>query len=188
MDYYSYKPLVSLDRPLLITGVPGTDVTGITRMVGSFTGLGVLLTDRKLAHALEHHPDRLTAQDKHDERWSWEKRLLEAAFAGGPVLVAMGSHSLFRARALDWLKTRAHTVYVREPHERVLERVVQDIAKKPDKHWLLTRGEVVDPSRVLVELAQHDAVLQGCHQVFDAQRGASHGIARDLLERLDLSA
>ena len=132
-EYYSYKPLAKLDRPLVLLGVPGTDINAIARMVSSFTGLGVLLVERKLMHATEHHPDRWTTEGRHSERWDQELRLLRAAFSATKPVVGMHSHSVLRLGALRWLKENARTVYVREPGERVLERVTADAAKGPEE-------------------------------------------------------
>ena len=185
MDYYSYKPLVTLDRPLVLTGVPGTDVTGITRMVGSFTGLPVLLMERKLSHALEHHPDRYTAEGRHADRWASEKRLLDAAFSASRPVVAMPSQSVLRMGALGWLADHADTVYVQESLEVVLARVA---AAPVEKHWLLTRGEPLDRALAAREITSHASALDACPRRLTATKVESHGIAREIIAALGLDS
>lgn len=185
--YYSYKPLVSIDRPLVLLGVPGTDINAIARMVASFTGLPVLLVERKLMHAVEHHPDRWTAEGRHSERWDQELRLMRATFSAVRPVVGVHSHSALRLGALRWLNENARTVYVREPAEQVLARIEADIAKDPTRHWVLTGGDPLDPAKVIAELTRHQAVLDGCHHALDATGATPHGIAWGLLEPLGLS-
>ena len=38
-DYYSYAPLVRLDRALIVLALPGTELTAIVKMLGSFSGV-----------------------------------------------------------------------------------------------------------------------------------------------------
>ena len=185
-EYYSYKPLVTLDRPLVLLGVPGTDINAIARMVSSFTGAPVLLVERKLMHANEHHPDRWTTEGRHSERWDQELRLLRAAFSKLRPVVGLHSHSILRLGALRWLNENARTVYVREPIQAVLDRIEADVAKDPTRHWVLTGGEAVNPARVRAELARHEAALAAAQVTLDAPGTTPHAIAWSILEPLGL--
>ena len=185
--YYSTHPLVTLERPVVFTALPGTPLVGIVRMVSGLTGVRALAVDRKLAHVHGHHPDRWTALGEHEVRWGEERAMLAAAFSAVSPLVALSSHSLVRQGALEWLRPRARTVYVREPPARAVERMAWDIERDPHQHWVFTRGAPLLPDAVQGELAAHDAVLAGCEVVVDARRPTAHGIALDLLDPLGLS-
>ncbi len=186
-SYYSYRPLVTLDAPVVFTALPGTPLDRIVRMVAGLTGLRPLLVDRRLSHVAGHHPDQWTATGEHHVRWEQERAMLAAAFSAVQPVVALASHSLVRQAALPWLRERARTVYVREPVDRVVARMGSEVARDPHRHWVFTRGAGLDARAVRAELEAHDAVLAGCDQVEQAVRDTPHGIAIDLLEPLGLA-
>lgn len=49
-DYYSYEPTLSLPRPLVITGHPGSDLREVAYDLAALTGLGVHDLDHRIAH------------------------------------------------------------------------------------------------------------------------------------------
>lgn len=185
-DYYSYKPLVRLSHPLVLLGLPGTQLTAVVKMLGSFSGVRPILTDRLLGHELGFLPDKYTAQQEHEARWEAEQDVLTRQLSDGPGLIAFSSWSVVHQPALPWLKDRAEVVYLREPPEVVVDRVTADVAEDPKTHWLLAQGNAVDPKRLFPTLAAHDAVLSRAGRVLAADGVQSHAIAFGLLGPLGL--
>lgn len=185
-DYYSYAPLVRLDRALIVLALPGTELTAIVKMLGSFSGVVPVLTDRSLSHELGYLPDKLTAEGRHDERWSLERRLLQRALGEGYPVVAFSSYSAVHADALPWLAKRGTTIYLREDRDVIVNRVTEAVAQDHKRHWLLAQGEPVVPAKVNRLLDAHDAVLRRCERTLDAPGLESHAIAYGLLEPLGL--
>lgn len=185
-DYYSYKPRVRLERPLVITALPGTELTAIVKMLGSYSGVVPLLVDRELSHLLGHQPGKFTAEENHEQRWSQERGLLSKAFKANRPVVAFPSFSAVHANALPWLMQRADTVYLRESRSHIIQRVGREVAKDSTRHWLLVQGSPMDMNAVNQTLDEHEHALLRCARVLDAPALESHAIAYQLLRELGL--
>lgn len=185
-DYYSYKPRVRLTRPLILTALPGTELTAIVKMVGSYTGVLPLLVDRELSHILGHQPDKFTAEAKHEDRWRMERGLLTKAFSSATPVVAFSSYSMVHANALPWLRERGDTVFLREDRTPIVRRVGREVAKDATRHWLLVQGAPMDLNHVHHTLDEHVAAVGRCDRVVDVVGHESHAIAYQLLKQLGL--
>ena len=159
----------------------------VTRMLQSFTGLPVILTERKLSHELGYRPDKLTASEDHGTRWERERALIEASLSGKPMLIGLPAHSLLHTDALGWLAARTRLVYLRENPASAIDRIVQQSGSDPHKHWLLTRGEPFDVGRLRSHLSAAGRTLEQCPEVLDIAGQEAHRIAWNLLEPLGLA-
>lgn len=58
-DYYDYEPIATLQRPVAITGHPGSGLREIVYDLGALTGLTVHDLDHRIAHEVGRSPRQL---------------------------------------------------------------------------------------------------------------------------------
>lgn len=138
-DYYSYKPLVRLDRPVAIVGLPGSNPVQTTRVVTMLTGLEAVLLPRRVAHAVGMDPEGLLLGHRDDELHAAELVEIERALAKrSPPVIALGPQTLQDPACAAALR-KVMLVHLRQTVSEALDAIQRDMATDPRKHQHLNR-------------------------------------------------
>lgn len=138
-DYYSYKPLVTLDRPVALVGLPGCNAMQTARVATMITGLGTLLLPRAVAHRLSMDVEGLLIQNRDDELHATERELLQRAMdERTPKVIALGPTTTDDPGCLALLE-RTRIVHLVQTIPEALHNLQNDMVEDPRKHQHLKR-------------------------------------------------
>ena len=134
-DYYSYRPRVKLDRPVVIVGFAGCRPMQTARVAAMLTGLETVMLPHQVTHHLTRHPEALLLQGEHELLHDAELLLLtKAAQKRSPPLIAMGFTTLQDPRCAGWVAQHALLVHLRQTLEEAVRSIAAERATDPRKH------------------------------------------------------
>ena len=103
-DYYSYAPLVRLQKPLLLCGLPGADVAMTARVATMLTGLQLVSVDRRVEHLASNAAELVEFREGREQRLALEEQVIaEALGRRSPPVIAASPVTLTSASLVDRL-------------------------------------------------------------------------------------
>ena len=159
-DYYSYKPLVTLPRPLVIVGGPGARVGKTCRAMNLLTAMPFAWVERRMAHALGGDAQGLELQEGPAAFAAAAREVMREVFGrSSSHLVAAPHHAVVDSGLFQWVRERADVVVLRIDPQAALGRVRADVQAKGHKHLALRKGLPFEDGAVLASLQDIDLVL-----------------------------
>jgi shikimate kinase len=188
-DYYSYAPLLTLPRPLILCGIPGAEVGHTARVATMFTGLPLVrLTDRVSHLVGETHTRALITQGE-QKLLDLELDQLEKALAmRSPPVIAITSVGLTDRRIRDLAKSAGDLVQLRLNFRVALDRIRADAADNPGKHLHLRNGGVADDEAILARLRFLDRLCREAPAHIDVGRRLPLDVGRQISDDLEARA
>jgi shikimate kinase len=160
-DYYGYAPLVHLQRPLLLCGLPGADVGSTARVITMLTGLPLCRLAHRVAHVVGDSHDRATITLGETAVLAREAQQLEQALAGrSPPVVALTAITLTDARMRRLALEQCDLIYLRLDVHQALKRIRQQCADTPSKHLAVRAGGAANDEEVLARLRFMDRLCR----------------------------
>ncbi len=114
-DYYDYELIVTLQRPVAITGHPGSGLREIAYDLGALTGLTVHDLDHRIAHEVGRSPRQLRHEQGLQAYLQCADSLVSGLLAsrpGGLVVLEVGLLEL-HPQMLDIVRHRADLIFLR---------------------------------------------------------------------------
>ena len=159
-DYYSYAPLVRLQKPLLLCGLPGADVAMTARVATMLTGLQLVSVDRRVEHLASNAAELVEFREGREQRLALEEQVIaEALGRRSPPVIAASPVTLTSASLVDRL-AGAHWLCLHMTVAEAMEAMRRQVAEDRRRHYALRAGGPVDDS-LRPELEQVERVLRG---------------------------
>ncbi len=134
-DYYSYKPLVALERPVALVGFPGCRPLQTARVASMITGCPLTLLPRAVGHHLGKTVEGLVLDGEHASLHGAEAALLEKALGGrSNPLVALGPTTLDDPELRDWIAERCQIVHLSQTLTEAVNSIHAEMAEDRRKH------------------------------------------------------
>lgn len=170
-DYYSYKPLVRLERPVALVGLPGSNPMQTARVATMITGLGVMLLPRAVAHRLGMDVEGLLLKKRDPELHATELELIERTLAKrSPQVLALGPTTLDDPQCRSALAD-VQVVHLEQTVPEAMDNLQREMVEDPRKHQHLKlygaisesnlRPHFLRRTRELRSLAEVSVPLQG---------------------------
>ena len=153
MDYYGYGPLLRLDRPLALCGVPGADVGVTARVVTMFTGLPLVRLTHRVSHVLgQTHGRALLTLGEAAVAEVEADELAKALRGPGSPVISLTSHTLTDPQLRAEVLARCDLVHLRLDLQLALRRIREAAATDPRRHLAVRGGGDADDASVLARL------------------------------------
>lgn len=148
-DYYSYKPLHRLSRPLAMCGLPGAHVGKTVRALNLLTGMPFIWLDRRVEHELGASVEVVQVKQGVGARLDIERRILEALGAERtPPLVALSDVTFTDLQVRTTLLETCDVVCLYLPAEESVARVKAESGADRRKHYALLHETDDLPARI----------------------------------------
>lgn len=134
-DYYSYKPLVKLERAVALTGFPGCRPLQTARVASMITGVSALLLSRKVSHHLGKTVEGLIRDGETASLHGAEKMLLERGVGGrSQPIIALGPTTLDDPELRDWVVKHCDIVYLEQTLTEAVGAIEVQMREDRRKH------------------------------------------------------
>ena len=176
--YYSYEPLVTLQRPLALCGAVGAPVAPVASMVSQLTGLPYVELDRWLEHEAGQTVSALALEEGERGLRRRERKLVRRALEQRPCpVIALGEGALLSRWVRGAVRRRADLVYLAAAPRDLWDGVR---ALSPGARYPFIRAprDVGDLERYL---ASRVPTYAAAHRVLDAGRGSVIDLAREVI-------
>lgn len=148
-DYYSYKPLVRLERPVALVGLPGCHAMQTARVAAMITGLEVRMLPRSVAHMVGMDPEGLILQGRDGELHDAELEIVkEALNKRSPPLLALGPTTLESPAVQQLLLEKTHIVHLALTVPEAFDALQDDMVEDPRKHQHLRKHGPISQSNL----------------------------------------
>ena len=152
-DYYSYRPLLRLPRPIALCGLPGVDVAQTARVLTMLTGLPLLSVDRRVEHLAGKAVELVQYREGVEARLGHERRVLaEALQAAPPPVIALSDVTLTDGE----LRRRVHAAcdvwHLELDVEAALARVLAQHDEDRRRHFALTADGTIEAGELRAKL------------------------------------
>lgn len=133
IDYYSYKPLITPDRPLCVVALPGGQAGATARLISVFTGLPLCWLDRSVEHRAGVSVDGLVLQRGEPAQHALERDLLPAILRrASPHIIALGERTLLDPTLRDLVRSTTTLVYLQRPRPTLIAELARQRARRPN--------------------------------------------------------
>ena len=134
-DYYSYKPLVKLDRAVALVGFPGCRPLQTARVASMVTGCPLCLLPRAVGHHLGKTVEGLILDGEHASLHGAESLILEKALGGrSKPLIALGPTTLEDPELRDWIVERCQIVHLSQTLTEAVNTIHEEMREDRRKH------------------------------------------------------
>lgn len=186
-DYYGYAPLLTLDRPLVVCGLPGTAVGRTARAMNLLSGIPFVWVDRRVEHIVGMSVERLQGPDAHARRLEAERTVLDEALGQRIApLVALSDATYDDVALAKRLEADADVLLLHLDLDAATERVFVDAARDVRKHWALTDGGQATRETVRARLAERDVRYRHLARVVLVGDRPPLAVAQQILDDLGL--
>lgn len=186
-DYYSYRPLLQLDRPLTLVGIPGSEVGRTARAMNLMSGVPFVWLDRQVEHRLGRSVELVQREEGPAPRLIHERAVVDELLARGDKPIVAASDLTFSD---PWLRERleGHTDVVLlhvdvDTALALVERQAKDDARQ---HWALRQGGAASPATVRRALVEAERRVRHLSRVVLVRDRPPLAVAEDLLRSLGL--
>lgn len=147
-DYYAYAPLVTLERPVALAGLPGSNPMQTARVATMVTGLQATLLPNEVAHRLGMEVEGLLVLERDDELHAAELELIERALAErSPRVLALGPTTLDDPRCRAALR-EVQLVHLEQTIPEAMDNLQRDMVEDPRRHQHLKRYGAISESNL----------------------------------------
>jgi len=189
LDYYGYAPLLRLQRPLALCGLPGTERGSTARVVSMFSGVPVVRVEDQVAHLAGCHWDLLVLRDGAEAALALETQVIDRALSGrsAPV-IGLSSITLQDAELRARLLAHSTVVHLQLSLSDSLARVQAQSLADPRRHAALRAGEPPTAGLLLPKLRFLERLCRAAHRAHPVGSAGAHEVGRALLETLEEAA
>jgi hypothetical protein len=180
-DYYSYKPTVRLERPVLLAALPGIDVGKTARVINMLTGVPLLWLDRRASHLLGRSVEIAPRQ----ERIAAERALLLQFLQRTPPVIAASHLTLLDPGCRDLLSD-VRGVHLAQSVSASLDAIREQSAGDPRAFHALREGRTFDADALRPGLEDLEAELLRLPEQVPVEGRPPLDLGRALLERLGI--
>lgn len=189
MDYYSYAPLLTLPRPVILCGIPGAEVGPTARIATMFNGLPLSRLADRVAHLVgESHTRALITQGEQKLLDLELEQLQKALEQRTPPVIALSDVGLTDPRIRALASEAGELVQLRIHFPIALERIRADVHKDPGKHLHLRNGGSADDEAVLARLRFLDRLCREAHRHVDVGERPPLAVGRQISDELEARA
>jgi shikimate kinase len=183
-DYYSYKPLLKLPRPLAICGLPGTKVGRTVRAMNLVSGVPFVWLDRRVEHELGASVELVHVRDGLEARLAVERRILATlGDERSPPYVALSQVTMsdpdLRTRVLQSCDVVVLDISIAEAELAVQQEAEAD----QRKHYALLRDVAESTDTLARRLERMATWYQGIVRRIPVARRAPMTVAQDVIDR-----
>jgi shikimate kinase len=183
--YYGYRPLLRLERPVALFGLPGARVGRTARAMNLLSGVPFVWLDRRVEHHFGRSVQRVDMEDGSDARLGVERAVLERALKERThALWALSNVSWTDPTLLDWIDEKAEMIRLDVTPVQACERIRRDVAEDARRHWTLRSACGLSEERMLEELTRQQDALPAGDRVVSVLGRTPMEIAQDLLESM----
>jgi len=188
-DYYSYAPLLTLQCPLFLCGVPGAEVGPTARVATMLVGLPLVRLTHRVAHLVGEDHDRALITQGEEKLLDLELAQLHKALAmRSPPVIALSSVGLTDPRIRALATTAGDLLQLRVDLRVALDRIRADAAKNPGKHLHLRHGGAADDEAILARLRFLDRLCREAPTHIDVERRLPLDVGRQICSDLEARA
>jgi shikimate kinase len=184
--YYDPHPRLTIARPLVLMGHPGSGAAAVARALCGRTGLPLNHVERLVEAAVGRSRAQLVVEEGVERLREVEWSVLQTAVRRLPPGVVTSDAACLATRAeADWLRNRALLVHLSRPDAVLFRRIRVELEAAPGSlpDFVFAAPQSVD------ELSEHLAgrapALGAAHVIFDAGERHPLEIAGQLLEDLE---
>lgn len=145
-DYYSYAPLVRLDTPLLLCGLPGADVAMTARVATMLTGLPLVSVDRRVEHLASNAAELVEFRQGRAQRLLFEAEVITEALGRRTPPVIAASPITLTSEDLVSRLSGARWLCLHMSVDEALDSMRRQVADDRRRHYALRAGGPVDDS------------------------------------------
>jgi shikimate kinase len=184
-DYYGYAPLVTLDRPLALCGLPGSEPGATARVVSMFTGVPLVRVDDQVSHLAGRAYDLLVLQDGVDAALDLEEQVLDKALAKRTCpVIGLSVYSLQRPSARRRLLETCEVRYLCMPLSESVDRVAKASEADARQHAAVRQGGPADGQHLLPVLRFLDRLAREAPATVDIAGRTPMQVGRALADEL----
>lgn len=188
-DYYGYAPLLRLERPLLLCGVPGAEVGTTARVITMLTGLPLTRLAHRVAHVVGESHDRALLTLGEAAVLAHERRQLEIVLGGRtPPVVALSPITLTDPRLRRLAIETTDLLHLRIDLRVALARIRTDTTSNPGKHLAVRSGGPADDDAVLARLRFLDRLCRDAPDHIDIGDRLPLDVGREVAMQLEAKA
>lgn len=184
--YYAPHPRLSLDRPLVLVGHPGSGVSRIGRVIAGRTGLVLSDVERSAESLAGGSRSRVLVESGLPRLRELEARALERAIRRRPFgLVVMESGLLEEEERRHWLQEHARIVYVRRDDAALLARIQRQLERAPGSLPEFLMGAPRRVEELREHLREREEALAEISVIVEAGGEHTARVAAEILASLD---
>ncbi|MEZ4318415.1 MAG: hypothetical protein R3F61_12965 [Myxococcota bacterium] len=185
-DYYSYKPLVTLDRPVALVGFPGCRPLQTARVASMITGVPLLLLPHKVGHHLGRTVEGLLLDGAHESLHGAEQLFLERALAERTrPLVALGPTTLEDPVLRAWIREHFQIVHLAQSLTEAVNAIEAEMKEDVRKHRHLDAYAPIGAATLRPLFDRRTALFREVAEVeVDVKGRAPLTVGRELPEKL----
>jgi shikimate kinase len=136
LGYYDYHPLVTLERPIVVTGWLTSDSRAAAYRISAMTGLRFTDVDRLVEHRTGGPIEELVRLEGETRYRQLESECLERELRDTPAgIVSLGDGALMQARNLDQVRSRATIVLLNLDLANLYWRIRSRVNADPEVPW-----------------------------------------------------
>ena len=184
-DYYEPHARLTLPRPVVVLGHPGSGVSAICRAVCGRSGLAFNDVERLVESQAGRSRGRIAYEDGSAHLRALEARVFLQAVARQPLgLVSAGTGLLEDAEVQDGLAD-SFVVYVQRPDRVLLERLRARRRRAPGAYTECAPEVLENVASLRDWLALREARLCNVHWLLEAGDRHAQALAGEILSALD---
>ncbi len=157
-DYYGWRPTLTLERPVVLCGIPGTDVGRTARAVNLLTGVPLVWLDRVVEHRLGRSVEVVQVREGSAPRVSLEAQAMDAMLAKGEAPVVAASDATWSDHGLARrLEAACDVVLLHLDVASAALRIEAAAGQDPRAHYALREGGALGGVELRQALHIHEA-------------------------------
>ena len=186
-DYYGYRPLMQLERPVALFGIPGTRIGRTGRAINLVSGLAFVWMDRRVEHKLGRSVQRAEIEEARVERIAAEREALaEALSRRAPPVIVLSDVTLTDPAMADRIAKTCQLVRVEIDVDEALVRIERDVQEDARRHWTFRARCGLDHDTMREELLRLQAELPPGDMVLPVHKRTPMEVAQDFLKQRGL--
>lgn len=185
MDYYSYEPMMTLDRPVALAGFFGMELGVVAGVVSQRTGLPVIELDRWIEHEAGKSVSEIVLREGVNALKKRELPLLQRALKDTPPpLLVLGDSTLTDYDPRKLLMNHAHIIYFQAALPDLLARVQRGLSSSPGCYWPWMLRAPTSVQEIETYFADRRGGYESAHTTVDVTGWNAGKIAERLLTEL----
>lgn len=183
-DYYSYKPRASLQRPLVLAGMPGSQVGMTGRVLTMLTGLKLVWVDRQAEHILGRSVEWIDVHAGRPQRLEAEAQVIDKALLErSPPVIATSAVTLTHPDLRRRLEAAGDFLHLRLDPEEAMRRIATESEADPRRYYAIRDGQPFDETWVRARLRFFDRLLRPIEDVVEIGQRMPLEVGRELADR-----